>query len=328
VDHLVIETDGLSGGHKLSVGAAEYLARLASRELEPLYLGTPEEARRRHEATAAAAGIPAEVVRSVSDEVLGGVPTRSYQPHDPGNHAVTVFVHGGGWMTGSLDSYDRLCRSLANATNTTVVSVSYDLAPEAKHPTQIVQVLSVLSALQLRLRAPVAIVGDSAGAYLAAIATRCALKLGLSVVCQVLLYPVIDPALNTESAIRYARGFRLETETMRWYWEHYQPPGLVPPRVDDCALDITPPTLIVTAGFDPLHDEGVRFANTLAEAGVLTCLVDVTDQIHGFLRLDETETAATEVFLKVGAFVQKHCNPSAIATGDHLRGGDAGEVTH
>ena len=165
-----------------------------------------ERARAAHEASAPTMAGPGEAVDDVSDAVVGGgsgaeVDVRIYRPADA--HGVVVYAHGGGWATGTLDTYDTLCRALANRARATVVSVGYTLAPDAVHPVQLDQVRAVLDwslgADGPAPGKPVVVAGDSAGGFLAGWAAA-AEKDRLA--GQVAIYPAFDPAMGTGSPRR------------------------------------------------------------------------------------------------------------------------------
>ncbi len=317
-------------GAALDPDAAAWLQRLAEAGALPLHQGTPEQARAAHEATAALVSGPGEPVEDVRDDVLGGVPARVYRPGSA--VGTTVYVHGGGWVVGTLDTYDALCRSLALRSGSTVVSVGYDLAPAARHPRQVEQVHSVLRAAAEQAAGagagPVAVAGDSAGAHLAVLGALRARDTGPVLAALALVYPVVSPALDRPSAHDNAEGYALTTEGMRWYWRQYlsgdlpgdlsgDRPGDLPGSVPAGPVDLLdadlaglPPALVLTAGFDPLRDEGRALADALEAAGGRVQRVSYDGQIHGFFRMTAVIGAARAAQEQVGAFLR-----------DRLRGG-------
>ncbi len=282
----------------LDPDAATYLERLrALGPLPGLEEGTPEQARAAHEAGAAALSGPGEPVAEVTSSRLGGVPVRVVRPE--GARGTTVYVHGGGWVVGTLDTYDPVCRALALRSGSTVVSVGYELAPQARHPAQVEQVAAVVRALD----GPVALAGDSAGAHLAALALGLldAPPLGLA-----LVYPVVAPALDTPSAVENATGRGLTTAGMRWYWEQYLPagPSGLPVSLLETDPDGYPPTLVLTAGYDPLRDEGLALADLLERAGRPVTRLSYPGQVHGFFRMMAVIGQARQAQDEVGAFLR------------------------
>jgi acetyl esterase len=262
--------------------------------------GTPEQARANHIASAARLAGPGPELPSVADHLVDEVPVRRYAPADPAG--TTVYVHGGGWVVGTLDTYDTLCRELALASGSTVLSVGYDLAPEARHPRQAEQVMAVLRAT-VPGGGPVAVAGDSAGGYLAALAAQLCQDEGLPLVAQGLIYPCIAPTLDTPSLTENATGYYLETAGMRWYWAHYLGAGAAPPLVARPGL---PPAYVLTAGFDPLRDEGRAHADALEAAGVPVTRAEHPGQIHGFVRFTAVIGAARPALHDLGAFLRRH----------------------
>ena len=291
-------------GERLDPDAAALLAPLNANPPTPLHLCTPEEARERHERAAASIIAPLEPVAGIEDGEVAGVPVRTYHP---GNAVgTTVYVHGGGWVTGTFASYDRVCRIMANRSATDFVVAGYALAPETKYPVQRAQVYAVLDDACRRIPNGVVLASDSAGSYLAIQAALRARDAGLPIRALVLLNPVIDPALDTESARTRATGYRLDTESLRWYWRHFLPDGRLPRSLFEESLARLPSTFIMTAGFDPLHDEGIQFADALSKAGVPIQHLDCPGQIHGFLRLGHAIKDAHRVHDIVGTFIRDH----------------------
>lgn len=282
----------------LDPDAEAFLARIAA--APPLQDSTPEQARAAHVASAPALSGPGPELEAVDDDEIAGVPVRRFVP--AAAHGTTVYAHGGGWVVGTLDTYDTLCRELAVASSSTVLSVDYDLAPERRHPHQVEQVLAVVRDVA-RAGHPVAVAGDSAGAHLVALAAQLAQDEAIVLAAQALVYPVVSPALDTPSAQENARGLYLETEGMRWYWQHFVGEGEAAPLEARPGL---PPAYVLTAGLDPLRDEGRAHADALEAAGVPVVRAEHGGQIHGFVRMTAVMRAARPALQEIGAFLRAH----------------------
>jgi acetyl esterase/lipase len=253
------------------------------------------------------------------DEIA--VPVRIYVPRGF-KEGVLVYYHGGGWVTGTLDDYDVLCRSLADASGARVVSVDYRLAPEHPFPAALRDALAALRWISKRLvgNEPLVILGDSAGGNLAAVAARELMPGEVDIALQVLVCPVLDHDFATESYERFGEGFVLSRSDMEWYWDQYVPdrslrrsPLASPLRASD--LDGLPPALIVLAGFDPLLDEGLTYAARLEEAGVPSRVVVFSDAVHGFFPMATRLDRADQAVRLIGAAVSDVCRSGRNGSG-------------
>lgn len=249
----------------------------------------------------AAPGLESPAVGAVRDLTctVGShdVPARLYTPHMPGTAALVVFFHGGGFVFGSLDGhYDNCCRALCAGAGCHVLSVDYRLAPEHRFPAAVDDGIAALrwaAASAAALGADprrIVVAGGSAGGNLAAVTALRARDEGGPPVCgQLLFYPVTDhPERPTASYREFAEGFYLTRADMEWFWDQYLPgsaevshPYAAPLRAP--ALDALPPALVITAGHDPLRDEGEAYAARLREAGVPVVLSRYPRMVHGFL---------------------------------------------
>jgi acetyl esterase len=235
-------------------------------------------------------------VSCVYDQLAGGrVPVRVYLPSEREPCGAVVYAHGGGWVSGDLDMHDGTCRRLAAAAGCVIVSVGYRLAPEHPFGTPLEDVFSALC--WTARWAPewgvdegaLAVAGTSAGANLAAgTAILARARGGPPLATQVLIYPLLDAAMETESMLAYGDGHFLTRDQIRFYWDCYAPssadrirPEVSPLRAP--ALAGLPAGLIVTAEYDPLRDEGEAFARRLDEEAAGARLLRVDGQIHGFL---------------------------------------------
>jgi acetyl esterase len=225
-----------------------------------------------------------------------------------------VWFHGGGWVIGSIESHDGICRALASRSGVVVVSVDYRLAPEHPFPAAPDDAVAATSwvldnAGSLGVNpAAVAVGGDSAGGNLAALVT---LKLrGASRVpaFQMLIYPATDLTRSQPSHRSFGEGFMLPEPAMKWFLRHYLPDPQLErdPRASPLfAPDLSglPPALVVTAGFDPLRDEGRAYADRLRDAGVAVEYVCSEGSMHGFLHtagaIDESARVLDLVALRL-----------------------------
>lgn len=265
---------------------------------------TPTEAREAYKLLGAVDGPPAEV-GSVADREVAGVPCRVYEPLGGGAAGTLVWLHGGGWTIGDLDTADSVARSLANAARCEVVSVGYRLAPEAPFPAAVDDCWAVVSTVAAeRGDGAVAVGGDSAGANLAAVAALLARDAGIALRHQLLVYPVTDLSRESASYAENGEGFLLTADTMRWFANHYTSVEdrsswkASPLLADD--LSGVAPAHVITAGFDPLRDEGDAYAARLAEAGVPVVHDRVEGAIHGFFGLSAVTPLAAEAVARAG----------------------------
>ena len=240
---------------------------------------------------------PDEPLASVKNEVLGsGLRVRVYRPEGKGPFPICLYFHGGGWVVGTPDSHDHVCRSLARRGGAVVVNVDYRLAPETKFPGAIDDCAEALQWASDRARAldgdpnRLAVSGDSAGGHLAAgLAIRARDERGPRIALQLLIYPVTDNLFETTTYREFADGFGLSRNNMQWFWECYlrtpadaAHPWNVPLKADLRGL---PPAYVATAEYDVLRDEGEAYAKRLHEAGVPVRCVRYNGMNHGFIRM-------------------------------------------
>lgn len=221
------------------------------------------------------------------------VPVRLYHPRPSEILPIVLFFHGGGWVHGSLDTHDRLAARIAVAAECAVLSVEYRLAPEYPFPAAWEDALLALQWVKQHHGAiggdagRIALAGDSAGGNVAAALAQAAAG-DPAVVHQLLFYPVLDGRCATASYAAGHAGF-LSAAQMRWYWDQYAPRDMRRDPRASVAEAVIPaglaPATIITAGHDPLHDEGVAYADALTKAGVAVTLHDYTAAIHGFASL-------------------------------------------
>jgi acetyl esterase/lipase len=267
------------------------LDTLEAKGLVPLVQGDAEASRAHYRRLALSRRGPQyvpEPVASVTDERSpGGVPVRVYEPQNPRGRTL-IYLHGGGWVLGDVETHDPLCRRVANATKATVVSVGYRLAPEHPFPAALDDAEEVLH--WLRAADPdrrIGAAGDSAGAALTAGLALRARDKQIPLAAQLLFYPAIDPAMTSPSIAENGQGYFLTGPDMKWFYQQYLPsslPGAGAPEADlaHAGLAGVAPAIVATAEFDPLRDEGTAYAERLAAAGVPTTLVPGPGLIHGF----------------------------------------------
>jgi acetyl esterase len=252
-----------------------------------------------------------EPVHEVEDRSVPGpageIPVRVYRPEGPGPFPALVFFHGGGFVLCSLDTHDGQCRALANRAGCIVISVDYRLAPEHPFPAApedcyaATQWVAANAAEIDADPARIAVGGDSAGGNLAAAVSLMARdRSGPALRFQLLVYPVTNHDFGTLSYRENAEGYFLTTNTMKWFWGHYLAdvadganPYASPLRAED--LSGLPPGLCITAGYDPLRDEGEAYAARLRAASVPCVSERFPGMFHGFFgmhaQLDEAARA-------------------------------------
>jgi len=243
-----------------------------------------------------------------------------------------VYLHGGGWVTGDLDTHDGTCRLLANVTGCVVVAVDYRLAPEHPFPAAVDDALAAYlwvheHAAELSIEpGRVGVMGDSAGGNLSAVLALEARRLNVTPpVAQGLVYPAVDLEMRAPSHHTVGTGFGLDRPAIEWFRSQYVPslkdrrsPRVSPLHAGD--LSGLAPALVVTAGFDPLRDEGREYADALAAAGVAVRYRCYDDMIHGFFSmglLPEGMAIATEVCQAMGELM--HAQPGVTSTARRRR---------
>jgi acetyl esterase len=277
-----------------------------------------------------------EAVHDIADRMIrlpeSEIPIRIYTPEGEGPFPVIVFFHGGGFVSGSIQSHDPVCRSICIASESMVVSVDYRLAPEHPFPAAsndcfaaakwIYDHAEELKADKTRL----SVAGDSAGGNLATVVALMAKEQGgLTVYKQVLLYPVTDYYRHGEPA-KYASyeengsGYFLTGESMglfgRLYFQNPEEDSVNPYGVPIKASDLSglPPALIITAEFDPLRDEGEEYGARLREDGVEVVVKRMDGFIHGFFNifsLMDSKDDIKEVYELIGSFLKNDTKESA-----------------
>ena len=228
----------------------------------------------------------------------GDIPIRIYRPPSDGPLPIIVFLHGGGFVIGNIDSHDPTCQQLATRVPAVVVSVDYRLAPEHPFPAPVEDCWAALAwaashASELGADpARLAVAGDSAGGNLSAVIARRARDAGgPAVAFQLLIYPATDMTRSHASHKENGEGYMLTTDSMDWFMGHYFAADAdqlhadaSPQFVKD--LSGLPPALVITAEFDPLRDEGEAYGEALRSAGVDARVSRYDGMIHGFFGMD------------------------------------------
>ena len=238
------------------------------------------------------------LMAEVQDLMAGTVPVRLYRPTAPQTlQPVLVYLHGGGWTIGDLDTHDVLCRQLARDGACTVVSVDYRMGPEHRFPAAVDDCVDAFDWLRAHAQelqldtSRMAVGGDSAGGNLAAALCLVQREAGRAMPAfQLLIYPATDMRAVAPSHTTNGQGYMLTNDSIHWYrgnyigdqadWSDWRASPLLAPS--HAGL---PPALVLTAGFDPLRDEGLQYANALSAAGVPTQYVCFERQIHGFITM-------------------------------------------
>ena len=297
---------------------------LAAGGRKEVHESTPEEARLGYLAMQEMLGAGPELP-AVEDRTIpgpgGAIPIRIYTPEGSGPFPLTLFLHGGGFVIGDLDSHDRQCREIAVEAGCMVLSVHYRLSPEHRFPAAPEDAVAAMRWAAAHYEdlgvdsARVAVCGDSAGGNLSAVVAQAARDDGVPLVAQVLVYPAVDardPA-PYPSREENAAGPILMEETMRYFMEHYlggTDADPLDPRLSPLHgnLEGLAPALVITAQYDPLRDEGEAYAHALEKAGVAVTLHRYDDMPHAFFQLAAVVDAGRTVVDECAAFLRAHFN--------------------
>lgn len=279
----------------------------------PMHAGTVEQARAAMDRAAPTLDFEPRVGVSVRDTTVAGATgslrARVYEPAALRSAAAApglVYFHGGGWVVGSLDSHDRVCRVLADEAGVVLVAVDYRLAPEHTFPAAADDAIAATRAILSDAgafgidAARVAVAGDSAGGNLSAVVAQALRTEARRPVFQVLVYPGTDMTRSMRSHVQFRESYFLSKDASDWYLERYmgKTGAERDPRASPLfATDLTrlPPALVITAGFDPLRDEGRAYAQKMAAAGVPVEDVCVEGMPHGFLTLGGALSEAARI---------------------------------
>jgi acetyl esterase len=304
------------------------IERVSNSALPPFYTVSAVEARRLYKETRAVLSPPVPEVEAVRELAASGpagpIPLRLYR--GLGTDAdvplpLLVYFHGGGWTIGDLDTHDIVCRTLANKARCAVIAVDYRMGPEHKFPAAVEDCLAATRWVAAQAgalgvdAARIAVGGDSAGGNLAtvvAIALRDAG--GPSLVYQALVYPATDLRMDSASHAKFAEGYLLTRNNMLWFRDNY----LARADYDDWraspirAADLSrlPPAHIITAGYDPLVDEGRAYSDRLVAAGVPVLYECFEGMAHGFLTMGGVVAAANHALYRLGQSLAQAFKPA------------------
>ena len=283
--------------------AQAFLDQLAAVPRPKLWDLPPAAARQGFAAMMALVGPKDVPIGKIENKSIPGpdadIRLRVYTPVAAGGEALpaVVFFHGGGFVLGDLDSHDGLCRILAAQSGARVIAVDYRLAPEHKFPAAAEDAFAAVcwvekNAVDLGIDANrIAVAGDSAGGNLAAVVCQGAKsEAGPKIAAQLLMFPMAQFGGMFASLRQFATGNFLDKSEIDWFYGTYLPPGTDPndPRLSPLLaedLSALPPAYVMLAGCDPLHDEGLAYAEKLREAGVEATVADYPGMLHGFVSL-------------------------------------------
>ena len=233
---------------------------------------------------------------TTEDQVIAGVPCRRYHPTAPKPGVTAIYYHGGGFMVGGLHSHDAICAELAEGAQVEMIAVDYRMVPEHLHPAAYDDACAVSDAVT----GPKVLIGDSAGANLAACVSATRSDIG----GQVLIYPGLGGEMTLPSYARHAKAPMLTTADVEYYGA-MRFGGARPAQdvtaapLDATEYDAVPPTAIFTAEADPLASDGVEYAARLAEAGVPVTLAEEPGMVHGYLRARHMSPGARDSFARI-----------------------------
>lgn len=306
----------------LDPDAAAVLAAFRAAGRPPYETLTPVQAREMYLAARPVSQPEPPKIASAESLIIpgpaGDIPARLYKPLTPrqseGLSPCLVFFHGGGWVIGNIDSHDVVCRTLADEGQLIVISVDYRLAPEHKFPAAVEDAIAATewiskNARQLGIDASRLVVGgDSAGGNLAAVVAINAREAGLKLAGQVLIYPATDFAMTHPSHSEPETDALLTHTVIRWFRDHYLGASdgehwkASPARADELAG--LPPAFVLTAGADPLRDEGDEYAKRLGKAGVPVVHRSYPGQFHGFITMGKILPKAGVALREIGDWLK------------------------
>jgi len=299
--------------HAQTAAVLEFMRQLGS---PPMHELSAAQARESYLAMCVPSTIELHEIRDIE---AGGVKCRLYRSSAATAAPLLIYYHGGGWVIVDLDTHDDICRKLARDAHCSMIAVDYRLAPEHPAPAALDDCIVATqwifaNAKSLGIDATrIAIGGDSAGGNLAALV---AMHADAKPVFQLLVYPAVDARMGQPSHKDNAQGYLLTADSMKWFLNHYLQgdekkkldPKVSPLLSSDEMLKKSPPTLVITAEFDPLRDEGEEYATKLASLGVTTSTVRFHGQIHAFFGMSELLDDAAAAIALSASYLRKYLN--------------------
>jgi acetyl esterase len=296
----------------LSPAMAGLLDRIHRARRPPLHTLSPVEARAAYAAGAEVLDLPRAPLAVVRDFTLAGRPARLYAP-EPRPLPALLYLHGGGFVIGSLETHDSLCRQLALRSGCAIVALDYRLAPEHPFPAAADDSWAALEALvrhpaEAGIERLVGVGGDSAGGTLAAVAALHARDRGWPLALQLLITPGTTAHADTPSHKLFSEGFLLDATTIAWMFDHTIPHHhrrdwrFAPLEAD---VDGVAPACVVLAECDPLVDEGLAYADHLRAAGVPLALELVRGVTHDFIKMGRALREAHDAQAAAAAAIQE-----------------------
>jgi len=279
----------------------------AAADAPPIHEQTVADRRAGYAALSALAGEGPAVDR-VEDSTIAGVPVRSYRNADA--QGIFVYIHGGGYTIGDLDTHDPVCRQLCVESESTVISIDYRLAPEHPFPAGIDDCWAVLQAIAADRAShgtsandKIVIGGDSAGGNFSAVLALMARDAGLDLAAQLLVYPAVDSEDDSPSMTENGVGYILTADTMQWFGDQYAADAAdwrASPRRAGSHTSVAP-ALVITAQYDPLRDQGAAYAEQLRDAGVDVTHTNYEGMVHAFFQLSPIVKQASVAITEVAA---------------------------
>jgi acetyl esterase len=318
----------LLDGHRISMGTrtmdpkAQIVGEFVKSIRVPGYYPPLPELRQQLRVMVSLMDEPAPALARIEDIGIPGpaghIPARVYSSSAAKTpQPAVVYFHGGGWVQGDLETHHGLCARLAKHAGVLVLAVDYRLAPEHKFPAAVDDCLAAYRWARTKGRdvgadtARVAVAGDSAGGNLSAAVSQLAAAEGSPVpTCQALIYPAVDFSLDTPSHREMVEGHVIPRERVLWYMEQYlrsdaDKNDLRASPLRAASLKGQPPAMIVTAGFDPLRDEGHAYADRLREAGVDVVDREYPGQIHAFVSLTKAIPQGMAATLEIAEYLRR-----------------------